>query len=74
MSFANWLVGPVFLIPIVAICWIRIATEEKMMLEQFDEDHLVYAMGTGHLLPKIWLRNAQEQQTPPPLDIAPPRQ
>jgi hypothetical protein len=45
-----------------------------MILEQFGEDHLVYAMGTGRLLPKIWLRNAQEQQTPPPLDIAPPRQ
>jgi len=56
LSSANLLVGPIFLAPIIVVCWVRIGIEEKMMLEQFGDEYREYAQRTGSLLPKIGFR------------------
>ncbi len=33
---------------------VRAGREEKMLLEEFDEDYRVYMHHTGRLLPRLW--------------------
>lgn len=55
LSSANLLVSFLFILPIAALSWFRIGTEEKMMSERFGNEYQEYAKRTGRFLPKIRL-------------------
>ncbi len=50
----NWLAGWSFLVVFVPLYLIRVPKEEKMMLEQFDEQYRRYIGRTGGIIPRFW--------------------
>jgi protein-S-isoprenylcysteine O-methyltransferase Ste14 len=50
---ANWLVGIVYLAPLVLMYVKRVVLEEKMMLDRFGEAYRQYMKQTGRLLPRL---------------------
>lgn len=54
LILANWIAGFSFLIPQILMFWLRVGSEENMMLEHFGEEYRVYMTKTGRLLPKLF--------------------
>ena len=50
----NWLAGWTFLVVFVPLYLIRVPKEEKMLLEQFDEQYRRYISRTGGIIPRFW--------------------
>ncbi|MHC4728249.1 MAG: protein-S-isoprenylcysteine O-methyltransferase [Planctomycetota bacterium] len=50
----NWLAGWAFLVVFVPFYLIRAPKEERMMLEQFDEQYRQYMSRTGGIVPRFW--------------------
>ena len=49
----NWLAGWAFLVVFVPLYLIRVPKEERMMLEQFDEQYSQYITRTGGIIPRF---------------------
>jgi len=50
----NWLAGWAFLIVFVPLYLVRVPKEERMMLEQFDEQYRQYVSRTGGIIMRFW--------------------
>jgi protein-S-isoprenylcysteine O-methyltransferase Ste14 len=50
---ANWLIGFCGLAIIVSVIAIRVPEEEKLLIEQFDDEYQEYIKRTGTLFPKL---------------------
>ncbi len=50
----NWLAGWAFLVICVPFYLLRAPKEERMMLEQFDEQYRQYISRTGGIVPRFW--------------------
>jgi protein-S-isoprenylcysteine O-methyltransferase Ste14 len=50
----NWVAGPSYLVPVVALVALRIGPEERMMREQFPGAWDEYAARTHRLVPYLW--------------------
>jgi len=53
LILTNWIAGFCFLIPQIAQYWLRIGSEEEMMLEHFGEEYRDYMETTGRMFPKF---------------------
>ena len=53
LILTNWIAGFCFLIPQIAQYWLRIGSEEEMMLEHFGIEYRDYMKNTGRFFPKI---------------------
>ncbi|MCP4258850.1 MAG: isoprenylcysteine carboxylmethyltransferase family protein [Planctomycetes bacterium] len=53
LLLANWLAGWAFLVVFVPFYLIRAPKEERMMLEQFEEQYRQYINRTGRIIPKF---------------------
>jgi protein-S-isoprenylcysteine O-methyltransferase Ste14 len=53
---ANWLMGIIYLGPLLVMYLSRVALEEQMMLDRFGEPYRQYMKRTGRLLPRFWAR------------------
>ena len=53
LILTNWIAGFCFLIPQIAQYWLRVDSEEQMMLEYFGDDYREYMEITGRLFPKL---------------------
>jgi len=53
LILTNWIAGLCFLIPQIAQYWLRVGTEESMMLERFGDNYRDYMDHTGRLFPKM---------------------
>ena len=49
----NWLAGPIDLIFFIPFYFLRVKTEEKMMINQFGEGYLKYMKKTGGVIPRL---------------------
>jgi protein-S-isoprenylcysteine O-methyltransferase Ste14 len=49
----NWIAGFSFLIPQIAQYWLRVGSEEEMMIEHFGDEYRLYTETTGRLFPKF---------------------
>jgi len=56
LILTNWIAGFSFLIPQILQYWLRVADEEKMMLEGFGEEYRAYVGKTGRIIPRIRTR------------------
>jgi protein-S-isoprenylcysteine O-methyltransferase Ste14 len=52
---ANWLIGIVYLAPLLVMYAMRVSTEEKMMIDRFGEPYREYMKHTGRLFPRLWV-------------------
>jgi len=52
LILTNWIAGFCFIIPQILMYWLRVGSEEQMMLEHFGEEYRSYMTKTGRLLPK----------------------
>ena len=50
----NWIIGPFYLVVFGILFALRIAAEERMMLEAFGDEYAAYMAKTKRLLPRIW--------------------
>jgi protein-S-isoprenylcysteine O-methyltransferase Ste14 len=50
---ANWLVGAIYLIPVLVMYAARVNLEEKMMVDRFGDPYRQYMERTGRLLPRF---------------------
>ncbi len=50
----NWIAGPAGLFGIALLYFVRVAREERMMLETFGEDYRAYMARTRRLIPGIY--------------------
>jgi protein-S-isoprenylcysteine O-methyltransferase Ste14 len=50
---SNWIIGPAGVVTFAILYSGRIRSEEKMMLEQFDEEYSTYMRATKRLIPKV---------------------
>jgi protein-S-isoprenylcysteine O-methyltransferase Ste14 len=50
----NWVAGPPFLIAFALLVALRIAPEERMMLDKFGDDYEAYMARTKRLIPGVW--------------------
>ena len=50
----NWVVGPSYLVAFGILFALRIAAEERMMLETFGDEYAAYMARTKLLVPGIW--------------------
>jgi protein-S-isoprenylcysteine O-methyltransferase Ste14 len=50
---ANWLIGLVYLLPLIVMYITRVGVEENMMIEQFGDQYRKYMKTTGRLFPRI---------------------
>jgi protein-S-isoprenylcysteine O-methyltransferase Ste14 len=53
LILTNWIAGFCFLIPQIAQYWLRVGSEETMMLEEFGDEYRRYMESTGRMLPKL---------------------
>jgi protein-S-isoprenylcysteine O-methyltransferase Ste14 len=51
---ANWLVGLIYLGPLLVMYLARVSLEEKMMVERFGDSYRQYMKRTGRLWPRLW--------------------
>ncbi len=51
---ANWLVGVIYLGPLLVMYMARVALEEKMMIDRFGDTYRQYMKRTGRLWPRFW--------------------
>ncbi len=49
---ANWLVGIIYLVPLLAMYLSRASSEEKMMIDRFGDSYRLYMKHTGRLFPR----------------------
>lgn len=54
---SNWIVALSYMLPVICMYLIRIADEEKMMIDQFGDEYREHMTRTGRLIPK--LRNSR---------------
>ena len=50
----NWVVGPSYLVPFTILFACRVASEERMMVEQFGDEYTAYVTRSKRLVPGIW--------------------
>lgn len=50
----NWIAGPSYLVPMVALLALRLGPEERMMREQFKGEWEDYAARSYRLVPYLW--------------------
>ena len=50
----NWVAGPSNLILLAILFALRVRPEEKMMVEEFGDEYVVYTARTKRLVPGIW--------------------
>lgn len=50
---SNWLVGVIYLVPLLVMYLVRVSPEEKMMIDRFGEPYRQYMKRTGRLLPRF---------------------
>jgi protein-S-isoprenylcysteine O-methyltransferase Ste14 len=50
---ANWLIGIIYLAPLLVMYLTRVSTEEKMMIDRFGEPYREYMKRTGRLFPRL---------------------
>lgn len=50
---SNWIVALSYMLPVIFMYLIRIADEEKMMIEKFGDEYRAYMIRTGRLIPKL---------------------
>ena len=50
----NWVAGPSFLVPFAILFVCRVRAEERLMLEQFDDEYTAYIARSKRLVPGIW--------------------
>lgn len=50
----NWLAGPFYLVAIVLLVALRLAPEERLLLEEFGADYEAYRARTRRLVPGVW--------------------
>jgi protein-S-isoprenylcysteine O-methyltransferase Ste14 len=50
----NWLVGVIYLGPLLVMYIARVSLEEKMMVERFGDSYRQYMKRTGRLWPRLW--------------------
>ncbi len=50
----NWVAGPSFLVPFTILFVCRVRAEERLMLEQFDDEYTAYIARSKRLVPGIW--------------------
>ena len=51
---ANWFVAVLYLGTMLPMYFLRVASEEQMLLDRFGETYRNYMAGTGRLLPLLW--------------------
>jgi protein-S-isoprenylcysteine O-methyltransferase Ste14 len=51
---ANWLIGIIYLAPLLVMYATRVSTEEKMMIDRFGDSYREYMKHTGRLFPRLW--------------------
>lgn len=52
--FPNWIVGWIGLLTFAPFYWIRIAGEERMMIDHFGDAYREYCAKTGRVIPRIF--------------------
>ncbi len=50
----NWVAGPSYMVPFVILFACRVRAEERLMLEQFDDEYTAYIARSKRLVPGIW--------------------
>lgn len=50
---SNWLVGVIYLVPLLVMYLVRVSPEEKMMIDRFGEPYRQYMKRTRRLLPRF---------------------
>ena len=50
----NWIVGPSYGVAMVLLVALRLAREERMMLDEFGNDYDAYMRRTKRLVPGVW--------------------
>jgi protein-S-isoprenylcysteine O-methyltransferase Ste14 len=50
---ANWLIGLIYLVPLLVMYVTRVSLEEKMMIDRFGDSYREYMKHTGRLLPRF---------------------
>jgi len=53
LILTNWIAGFCFLLPQIAQYWLRVGSEEQMMLEYFGEEYQDYMVRTGRFFPLL---------------------
>lgn len=51
---ANWLVGVIYLGPLLVMYMVRVTAEEEMMIGRFGDSYREYMKNTGRLYPRFW--------------------
>jgi protein-S-isoprenylcysteine O-methyltransferase Ste14 len=50
----NWFAGPFYLAAMATLVGLRLGVEERMMLDAFGDQYVVYMRSTKRLIPGIW--------------------
>jgi protein-S-isoprenylcysteine O-methyltransferase Ste14 len=50
----NWIVGPAGLLSFALLYFLRVPSEERMMVEAFGDEYHAYAKSTKRLVPGLW--------------------
>jgi protein-S-isoprenylcysteine O-methyltransferase Ste14 len=50
----NWIAGPSYGVAMVLLVALRLAREERMMLDEFGSDYDAYMRRTKRLVPGVW--------------------
>jgi protein-S-isoprenylcysteine O-methyltransferase Ste14 len=54
LAVPNWIAGPSYGVAMVLLFALRLAREERMMLEEFGSDYDAYMRRTKRLVPGVW--------------------
>jgi protein-S-isoprenylcysteine O-methyltransferase Ste14 len=54
LALPNWIAGPSYLAPFGLLFLLRVAAEERMMLDRFGADYRAYMARTKRIVPGVW--------------------